>query len=299
MNTQVYTDVNELKGFSVKNCSSLPSPTMILMCPPDYYDVVDVKNPFMEGKIGTVDKSLARSQWEALKAAYEAAGKTVKVIPAGAGLEDMVFCANQVVIGLTTKMERVCIPSHMRHPSRRREVPAYEAWFREEGYEIKRLKDKTATLEGMGDCRWHPGKRLLWGGHGFRTDSEVYQEIADIFETPMILLKLANERFYHLDTCFCPVNQETALIYPPAFDQQSLELILKMFPIVLAVDDQEATRMLSCNAAVVDSKTAIIQKGAQIATRHMRAIGLEVVEVETSEFLKSGGSVYCMSMAIY
>ncbi len=44
MNTQIYTNANELKGFSVKNCPPMPSPGSVLMCPPDHYDVVDVKN---------------------------------------------------------------------------------------------------------------------------------------------------------------------------------------------------------------------------------------------------------------
>ncbi|MBI3549541.1 MAG: hypothetical protein HY078_10925 [Elusimicrobia bacterium] len=299
MNKQVYTHVNDLKGFSAKNCPSLPAPGNLLMCPPDFFDVVDVKNPFMVGKQGTVDKALARRQWDSVKDAFVAAGKSVKTISPVEGLEDMVFCANQALVGLTTRMERVCVPAHMRHSSRRREVPYYEKWFESEGYRVARLSDPSATFEGAGDCRWHPGKRLLWGGYGFRTDPEVYSEIAEIFETPILRLKLANERFYHLDTCFCPLNQEAVLIYPPAFDASSLELILKMFPVVLAAEEGEAVRGLACNAAVVDSKLAIMQKGSSVSVRHMKAVGLDVAEVDTSEFIKSGGSVFCMSSAVY
>ena len=299
MNTQVYTNANEIRGFSVKNCPSMPQPAGVLMVSPDHYDVVDVKNPFMVGKAGTVDKALARAQWDALAAAYRAAGKTVKTLAPVEGLEDMVFCANPVFTGLTTRMEKICIPSHMRYPSRRKEVAAFEAFFQGEGYRLARLSDKTAMFEGMGDCMWHPGKRLLWGAHGFRTDPEVYPEIAQVCEAPVILLKLVNERFYHLDTCFCPLTQEAVLIYPSAFDAESLGLILKMFPIVLVAEENEAIRLLACNAAVVDSKTTFIQAGAEIASRHMRAIGLEVVALETSEFMKSGGSVFCLRQPFF
>lgn len=299
MNTRIYTSAVELKGFSAKNCPPMPSPSGFLMCEPDHYDVTAVLNPYMANGIGKVDRELARRQWRSIKDAFEGLGKPVKTIAPVAGLEDMVFAANQSMLGLTSRMEKVCLLSQMRHPARRGEVPHYERWFTAEGYRIARLSDPGVTFEGMGDCLWHPGKRLLWGGYGFRTDPEVYEEVARAFEAPVILLKLVNERFYHLDTCFCPLNQEAVLIYPPAFSPESLELILKIFPIVLAAEEREATQLMPCNAAIVDSRTAILHKGAGQAVHHLKAIGLDVIEVDTSEFLKSGASVFCLKMALY
>jgi N-dimethylarginine dimethylaminohydrolase len=127
----------------------------------------------------------------------------------------------------------------------------------------------------------------------------VYEEVARAFDSPVVLLKLVNERFYHLDTCFCPLTPEAVLIYPSAFDAESLELILKIFPIVLTAGEGEAVRSMACNAAVVDGKTAILQKGAASVSRHMAVMGLKVIEVDTSEYIKSGGSVYCMKMFCY
>jgi N-dimethylarginine dimethylaminohydrolase len=299
MSTHIYKTVADLKGFSLKNCPSMPDPTGVLMCPPDYFDVIDVKNPFMSGQVGTVNKSAARKQWEDVKSAFEAAGKPVSLIDPVENLEDMVFCANQTFVGLTPKMERVCLLGQMRHSSRRREVPAFEKWFKDNGYRISKLKDEGLQFEGAGDALWHPGKRLIWGGHGFRSQPEVYEDVARTFESPVILLKLVNEKFYHLDTCFCPLTPEAVLIYPSAFDAASLELILKIFPVVLTASEGEAVRNMACNAAVVDSRTAILQRGATSVPRHMSGMGLKVVETDTTEFIKSGGSVYCLKMFIY
>lgn len=299
MSTNVYKSVADLKGFSLKNCPSMPDPSGVLMCSPDYFDVVDVKNPFMSGQVGTVNRTLARKQWEELRVAFETAGKPVSLIQPLEGLEDMVFCANQTLVGLTPKMERVCLLGNMRHPSRRREVPAFESWFKREGYRIARLKDSTLLFEGAGDALWHPGKRLLWGGHGFRSQPEAYDEVARVFETPVVLLKLVNEKFYHLDTCFCPLTPEAVLIYPSAFDAASLELILKIFPVVLTASESEASRYMACNAAVLDGRTAVVQRGTTSVSRHMGGMGLNVVEVDTSEFIKSGGSVYCLKAFVY
>jgi N-dimethylarginine dimethylaminohydrolase len=296
---RLYRSVNDLKGFSLKNCPSMPDPAAVLMCRPDSYDVVNVHNPFMAGQVGSVNKATARRQWEDIKGAFEQAGKEVRLIEPLAGLEDMTFCANQTMVGLTPRMERVCVLGQMRHSSRRREVPAFEAYFREQGYKIVKLKDADTSFEGSGDAVWHPGKRLIWGGHGFRSQPEAYEQVADVFDAPVVLLKLVNERFYHLDTCFCPLTPEAVLIYPSAFDGESLELILKIFPIVLTANESEAVRGMACNAAIVDSKTAILQKGSSAVARHMEVMGLKVVEVDTSEFIKSGGSVYCLKMFLY
>ena len=298
MSRVVYRAVSELKGFSLKNCPSMPDPGGVLMCQPDHYDVVDVKNPFMAGHVGAINRALARKQWEEVKAAFETAGKEVSLIEALPGLEDMVFCANQTFVGVTPKMEKVCLLAQMRHSSRRREVPAFEAWFSQRGYRIVKLKDGV-SFEGAGDAIWHPGKRLIWGGHGFRSQPEAYDEVAQAFESPVVLLKLVNEKFYHLDTCFCPLTSEAVLIYPSAFDAESLGLILKLFPIVLTASESEAMRLLACNAAVVDAKTAILQRGAASVARHMSVMGLKVIEVDTAEFIKSGGSAYCLKMFLY
>lgn len=299
MSTTLYRSVRDLKGFSLKNCAPMPEPAGVLMCPPEHYDVIDVKNPFMTGQVGAVNKGLARKQWEELKAAFEQAGKPVELIAPVPGLEDMVFCANQTITGVTPRMERVCLLGQMRHSSRRKEVPAFSSYFASKGYRVVRFADETLLFEGAGDAVWHPSKRLLWGGHGFRSEPEAYAEVAQAFDTPVILLKLVNERFYHLDTCFCPLTPEAVLIYPSAFDAESLELILKLFPVVLTASEPEAVRGMACNAAVVDSKTAIVQRGSASVTRHMAVMGLRVVEVDTSEFIKAGGSVYCLKMFTY
>ncbi|MBI4376992.1 MAG: hypothetical protein HY549_11145 [Elusimicrobia bacterium] len=297
--SRVYRSVADLKGFSIKNCPSMPDPAGVMMCPPDFYDVKEVHNPFMVGHVGAINKTIARRQWDEVKAAFEEAGKPISLIDPVPGLEDMVFCANQTFIGLNPRMERLCLLGQMRHSSRRREVPAFEAWFREQGYRIVRLKDPAACFEGAGDAVWHPKKRLIWGGCGFRSEPQVFEEVARVFETPVVLLKLVNERFYHLDTCFCPLTPEAVLIYPSAFDGESLELILKIFPVVLTAGENEAIRSMACNSAIVDSSVAIAQRGAVGVAAHMQAMGLKLVEVDTSEFIKSGGSVYCLKMFLY
>lgn len=300
MSAKVYMNVHQLKGFSIKNCPPMEEPSGVLMCRPDDYQVLAVKNPYMRGHVGAVDVPKARRQWAQVKEAFDAAGCPVSLIDPTPGLEDMVFCANQSLAGTRPGGERVALLSSMRHASRQREVEAFEAWYGERGYRVVRLKSGGhATFEGSGDAVWHPGRRLIWGGYGFRTDPEVFVQVAEAFKTPVVLLKLVNARFYHLDTCFCPLTPESVLIYPAAFEAASLELILKIYPIVVTANESDAVSRMACNASVVRSRTAIVQKGSIGVANHMHALGLGVCEVETSEFIKSGGSVYCLKQLLW
>jgi len=56
---------------------------------------------------------------------------------------------------------------------------------------------------------------------------------------------------------------------------------------------------MACNAAAFLRRTVVIQQGSERINRKLRALGYEVLEVDTSEFMKSGGSVFCMKMYLF
>jgi len=282
----------------ISELKSMPFPRALLACPPQCFDVIDVKNPFMEGQQGKVDCALAKRQWSEIMRAFEQIGIEVKTVSPVEDCEDMVFCANPVFIGLDAAGRPVCVPSHMRYESRRREVGAHVEWCRANGHRIAELHAPD-LFEGSGDALWHPGRRLIWGGYGPRTGKGVYQELAEVFGAPALLLELKTELFYHLDTCFCPVDEKTVLVYPPALTQEGMELVEDVFERVIRVDAHEATDLMACNAAPFLGKYVVIQAGAAKVNRELRNLGFEVIEVETSEFMKSGGSVFCMKMYLF
>ena len=291
--------VAELEGLDVAAFHDRPEPRRVLMCLPDYFEVVDVKNPFMEGNVGRVDKVRALAEWEALRRTYDSIGHEVLTIPGAEGLEDMVFAANQVLPGLDANGRHYVLLSRMCHPSRQREVPIYRDWFEHHGYVVLELSEEAGYFEGQGDAIWHPGKQLLWGGYGQRTTLRAYAEISERLSVPVITLALVHPSFYHLDTCFCVLSSDAALYFPDAFDADGRALLAHMFPRLIEVCEAEATRLLACNAHAVDGKTIILQRGAVDTVARLRAEGFCAVEVETDEFLKSGASVFCMKMMIY
>ena len=161
------------------------------MCPPEHFDVIDVKNPHMEGQIGRVDRAVAAGQWRGVKSAFELCGAAVHTIAPTPGCEDMVFCANQTLVGPGPGGGRVCLLYNMRHASRQREVAAFADWFARDGYHIE-AAPAAKCLEGSGDAIWHPGRGLIWGGYGHRTQPDAYETVATTSEELLPFLQKVN-----------------------------------------------------------------------------------------------------------
>lgn len=296
--SQLYKTVGEI-DFSNKDLKEMPQPHRVLMVKPTYFDVEYVINPHMKGQIGKVDKMRARSEWDFLVNGFRELGYEVHLLEGVDGLPDMVFCANQS-LPYSDGVNRKVVMSIMNTEQRQPEVPLIENFYREQNYEILYLNPKDGrAFEGMGDAIWHPGKQLLWGGYGFRTSIDVYDEISDLLEVPVILLELVNEKFYHLDTCMSVLNRDTALIYPAAFSDESLSLIHAVFDRVIESTSYEAEKLMSVNAICPDGKNVLIQQGCTDVNKKLRDAGFSIHEYSTYQFLKSGGSVFCMKQMFW
>lgn len=270
------------------------------MCAPDYFDVVDSKNAFMSGNRGAVDRELAMRQWQDLVAVFERLGHRVHQIKPAEGLEDMVFCANQVLPWVDEQGQSHVILSQMRHESRRREVPHFAQWFSQRGYKIHELTEVSGAkpfFEGQGDAIWHPGRKLLWGGVGARTQDSAYDQIESLTGARVVRLRLTGDTYYHLDTAFSALSEDVVLIYPGAFEMESLDAIVRAFANVLVINEEDASNFAGNCLAL--GRQVILQKGSARTAKLLGQTGFEVLEVETGEFMKSGGSVFCLKMMVY
>ncbi|TNE92547.1 MAG: amidinotransferase [Deltaproteobacteria bacterium] len=266
----------------------------VLMADPSFFDVEYVINAHMAGQIGQVDRKRARRQWQALHDVFEAIGLHVSVAEGVLGLPDLVFTANQS-FPVRDGTRRVVL-SQMALPPRRAEVAHIARHFEERGFECLALPEGS-VLEGMGDVLWHPGRRFAYAGWGFRTQRASLDAFADAIGAPVLALKLVDERFYHLDTCLAPLDESCALYVEEAFTPEGRAAIRTCFPDAVAVPVDEAARGFACNG-VTTRGHFIVQRGCAFSTSVARSRGLSVVEVETGEFLKSGGSVGCLHMRL-
>jgi N-dimethylarginine dimethylaminohydrolase len=273
-------------------------PKQVLLCPPRYFDVVDQKNPYMSGK-SPVDSAKASAQWQALCAALEESGYEVVTIDPAAGLEDMVFAANQAFVGHKDGIGSFVVPSRMVHASRQREVAFFLDWYRKRGYQVIEIDFGDDYFEGHGDFLWHPDGSRIYAGYGFRTTRggvDKFTAAMSKLGIPVIPLQLVDPYCYHLDTCLTPLNDEAVLICPEAFSPSALDVLPKYWRRIHELTADEAHKFIG---------NGIVANGRYITpyrTAHVDSIlsqeGLTTVVVDTSEFEKAGGSAFCMKTVL-
>ena len=268
----------------------------VLLCPPTYFEVREVKNPYMRGLL-PVDPVKAQHQWDTVCEAFRAAGLAVELIDPVPGLEDMVFAANPVFVGQHATHGRFVVPGRMRYVSRRAEVRHYVDWFRARGYRVLEIELGDEFLEGHGDLIWDADGSRVWAGHGFRSSLGGIERFAAAMrrmDIPVIPLQLVDEHFYHLDACFAPLRPGAALIYPEAFSAESLAAVRTHIPRLYQVGREEGLQFV-CNGVSANGKflTPALPPRVQEA---LAAEDLQPVLLDTSEFLKSGGSVCCLKL---
>ncbi|MDR5639921.1 TIGR00300 family protein [Thermosynechococcus sp. JY1334] len=269
----------------------MSSTLRFLMCPPTHYEVDYVINPWMEGNIHKSSRDRAQEQWQKL---YEIihARATVDLIEPQPGWPDMVFTANAgLVLG-----DRVVL-SRFYHPERQGEEPYFKAWFESQGYQVFELP-KQLPFEGAGDALLDREGRWLWAGYGFRSELDSHAYLAKWLDIEVLSLRLMDERFYHLDTCFCPLTDGYLLYYPPAFDAYSNRLIELRVPADKRIAVKEADAVnFACNAVNID-RTVILNCASQELKSALAQVGFEVVETPLTEFLKAGGAAKCLTLRV-
>lgn len=271
------------------------------MCRPTHYQIVYEINPWMSVK-QQANRPRALAQWQRL---YDVLTQhlraRVKLLPPKAGVPDLVFTANAGLmahphatnggVGLTTPL---LIRSNFRHPEREQEEPLIERYFRRARIRVVQLPARY-DFEGEGDALWV--QQTLVFGFRFRSDAPVHTHLARLLRRRVLPVELVDRRFYHLDTCFCPLDQHRALWYPNAFDRYGQRVIKHLVPELIAVSETDALTFV-CNAIPI-GRALVLQSGfSSSLKRRLTHAGFRLYPVDLSEFLKAGGSAKCLVLRL-
>ena len=260
-----------------------------LMCPPDHFGVLYEINPWMHQEI-LPDFDLARQQWHNLVANLEKAGATVKTMQPVELLPDLVFTANAGTID-----SHRFVVSRFRFPERQPEAKYDVEWFQAQGYEVIELPvEPGISFEGCGDI--FPIDQYLLAGYGFRSDLAAHRALGQVLGVEVLPVKLIDSRFYHLDLSFCPLDERRAIIAPDAWDHQSCKIVEQLVPEPLVLELDEALSF--CANSVVVGKVVIMPHCPPRVGRILEKWGYDVCVSPVTEFLKAGGGVRCLTLAL-
>jgi len=257
------------------------------MCPPEHFGVLYEINPWMRREVA-VDRDRSQEQWEALVANLRAAGAEVEILEPQPHVPDLVFTANAGLVDGTT-----FVPSHFRHAERQPETAVFASWFATHGWNVRYLP-KAIDHEGAGDAL--PFNGTLLSGYRPRSDVAAGTVLSDMLGVPVRTVELVDERLYHVDLTFCPLDDRHALCAPQGWDEYGRKVIEAIVPEPLWLEDDETLSF--CGNSVVVGDNVVMPVVPPRVGRQLEAWGFSVVESPVSEFLKAGGGCRCLTLAL-
>jgi N-dimethylarginine dimethylaminohydrolase len=272
-----------------------------LMCEPRHFGVTYAINPWMDptswARHSDTLVGASRREWAALHRALRGLGASIERVPPVPGLPDLVFTANAAVV-----LDRKVVLARFRYPERSREEPHFEAAFR--ALQARGLVDAVTTLpegvvlEGAGDCVFDRARNMFWTGYGPRSDRGAAALIEQAFAVEAVPLELADPRFYHLDTAFCPLTRGEALLVPEAFTPGALAALRERLApeqrIEVGIDD---ACKLAANAVCVGN-TIVMSDCSERLRSDLAERGYRVLTTPLPSFLRSGGSAFCLTLRL-
>ncbi len=139
---------------------------------------------------------------------------------------------------------------------------------------------------------------MIWSGCGFRSDAAAARHLEKAFDMEAVPIRLVDPRFYHLDTCLCPLTGGWLMYYPPAFDEPSLRELHARVPEEkrIVVTETDALQF-SCNAVDLNGRVVMNNASPELQSK-LRAAGFAPVLTPLTEFLKAGGTAKCLTLKL-
>jgi len=274
---------------------------VFLTVDPAHYEVSYRINPWMQPDSWQQDavrlRQEAQQAYASLCSSLRGAGCEVISVSGPPGVPDLVFTANAAIV-----MEGRALMARFRYPERQAEEPAYLKIFEElqaQGrlHEVRQLPPG-CYQEGAGDCIWDAKRGLFWAGHGPRSSLHAIPYIRDFFGVEVVPLELTSEYCYHLDVCFCPLSGGEILYFPPALSEVARRQLARRVPRDLLIEaSEEDLRHFSVNAINL-GRLIIMNRTTDALRKVLRDRGYQVVELDLSPFMMSGGSAYCLTLRL-
>jgi N-dimethylarginine dimethylaminohydrolase len=274
---------------------------LFLMTDASAFEVAYRINPWMKPTAWRADdlghRAAALAASAALRRAIEAAGARVETIGAVRGLPDLVFPANAATV-----LDGKVLLARFRHPERQGEEAVLREVFarllkRGLVREVVELPDHLFH-EGAGDAIWDADRGLIWAGWGPRSSRCAASVVARTFGQEVVPVELATDRYYHLDTCFCPLEGGALLYYPPAFTPASLEAIRARVAPDQRIEASDEEAQAFCVNAINLGRRVVMAKAPASLKATLATHGFDVTEVDLAPFILSGGAAYCMTLRL-
>lgn len=260
----------------------------ILMCPPKYFEIKYEINPWMS-TLNNIDYQKAFLQYTQLKQIYDNLKIKYNEVFPNPSLPDQVFTTD---VGFA--FNKIFLKANFKYNERKKEADIAEIHFKINNFKIEYLPSHV-FFEG-GDLIKSQDNLFL--GYGKRTSKEAGPFIEKIFNKNVVLIKLDNPYYYHLDTLFCPLNSSVAMIYKDALSKNESDKLSSYYKNIIEVTKQDIG-IFACNSIVSGNNIVMPFGISEKLKKQIEKYEFNVFEIEFSEYLKGGGAIHCASLEIH
>ncbi|MFS0689522.1 arginine deiminase family protein [Sporosarcina sp. 179-K 8C2 HS] len=258
----------------------------VILCQPKFMAIEEVINHTQkEYADENIDVELAMKQHREFEKLLRKHGVEVINLPSSEQFPEQVFTRD---IGFTVGEE--VFVAEMARDIRKGEEEALEEFLEDENIPYQSTTDR---VEG-GDVIVDRDK--VYVGISSRTSDEAVRNLQRNLPNHNIIRVPFDEKYLHLDCVFNILSPEIGLIFPEALSADMVETLSQSYKLI-AVSPEEQFTMGTNVLSIGGGKVFSLPQNEQVNTA-MRAHGFEVIEVDFSEIIKSGGSFRCCSMPL-
>ena len=259
----------------------------VIVCEPKYMEIQEVINDVQEQyKDENINKDIATKQHNEFIKKLEEHGVEVIRLPASEQFPEQVFTRD---IGFTLGDD--IFIAEMASEIREGEEDMLERWLRSSNTLFQKLRAN--KIEG-GDVIIDGN--TVFVGISSRTSIEAVRELATKLPDHEIIPVPFNEKYLHLDCVFNILSSKVGLIFPDALDAKTIEMLSQKYKLI-EVSEEEQFTMGTNVLSIGEKKVFSLPQNTEV-NKQMSVHGFNVIEVEFSEIIKSGGSFRCCSMPV-
>jgi len=259
----------------------------VLLCPPNYMEIKEVINDVQKRyQEENIDVAIAMDQHRKFVEALKAQGVETVLLDPSEEYPEQVFTRD---IGFTVG-DTVFI-GEMASSIRQGEECVLQDWLNAE-----QIRSKT-----LGSNRVEGGDVIIDGdtlyiGISSRTSKNAVRELQEKLPNFNVIPISFNDKYLHLDCVFNILSPTEALIFEEALDPETVEMLAKRYTL-LPVNAKEQFA-LGTNVLSIGNRRVFSQPQNEDVNRQLKAHGFEVIEIDFSEIIKSGGAFRCCTMPI-
>lgn len=268
--------------------------TDVLLCAPAFLELVPCNSVSRESIARGLFASpaLAARQHQALAAALERNGVRCHFVPPSAGLADLCFTRDAVLMSPWGLIElrpaaphRRAEPGHVARSAAALGVP-----------HLDRILE--GSIEGGDICLLREGL-LLIGHSGDRTDARGARAVGALFERRgwEVIHARFDRRYLHLDTLFTMVSDDCAVASIGALEDDFLAHLGRIGIGIIPASADEVGG-LGANLLSLGQGRLVAPARNERLNAILTGCGFEVIALDLDQFTRCGGGAHCLTMPL-